>query len=142
MKSLNVTNLGAIRNELNRYKKGKKFDIWQFNQVARLAWLGKVTLQPLAPEDPECESFLLHVADPGEFAAHFLDPDQDLVGHMHIVDHAQGAALAKILEQGVRDRAGLYQELRRRDFYFEHFFEAEDGAPDPAGGDPAGRDGG
>lgn len=140
MKSLKVTNLGTIRNELNKYKKGKKFDIWQFNQVARLAWLGKVTLQPLDVEDAECESFLLYVDEPGEFPAHFLDPDRDLVGHMHIVDRDQGLAFAKILEQGVRDRAGLYQELRQRDFYFEHFFTHGPGeggdASDTEGGPP------
>jgi hypothetical protein len=46
MKSLKISNLGEIRNELNKYKKGKKFDIHQFNQVARLAWLGKLVIQP------------------------------------------------------------------------------------------------
>ena len=50
MKSIKVTNLGEIRNELNKYKKGKKFDIHQFNQIARLAWLGKIVMQPLDPE--------------------------------------------------------------------------------------------
>ena len=30
MKSLKVANLGAIRNELNQYKKGKKFNFEHF----------------------------------------------------------------------------------------------------------------
>ncbi|HQU16043.1 MAG: hypothetical protein B7Z66_01040 [Chromatiales bacterium 21-64-14] len=131
MKSLKVTNLGEIRNELNKYKKGKKFDIWQFNQVARLAWLGKLTLQPLDSEDAECKAYLAYVAYPDELAAHFLEPDEDLMGHMHIVDGDQAAALAKVIEQGVRERAALYQELRQRDFYFGHFFaqDTPDGSP-------------
>lgn len=128
MKSLKVTNLGEIRNELNKYKKGRKFDIWQFNQVARLAWLGKLTLQPLDPQDPECRSYLAYVAYPDELAAHFLEPDEDLAGHIHIVDGAQAAALAKVLEQGVHQRAAEFQALRQRDFYFEHFFDQD--APD------------
>ena len=93
MKSIKVSNLGEIRNELNKYKKGKKFDIHQFNQVARLAWLGKVALQPLDPEDPDCKSLLLYVDYPEELAQHFLDTDQELLGHMHIVDGEQGQAL-------------------------------------------------
>jgi hypothetical protein len=126
VKSIKVTDLSAIRNELKRYKSGKKFDINQFNQVARLAWLGKVVMQPLDPQDPECKAYLLFADHPDALSGHFLNPDQDLVGAMHIVDGEQGEALAKIIEQGVHDRAALYQELAQRDFYFPHFFKPED----------------
>jgi hypothetical protein len=134
MKSIKVSNLGEIRNELNKYKKGKKFDIHQFNQVARLAWLGKVALQPLDPEDADCKSLLLYVDYPEELAQHFLDTDQELLGHMHIVDGEQGQALVDILRSGVEERAKLYQELSRNDFYFRHFYE-DDKAPAPNDGD-------
>jgi hypothetical protein len=126
MKSIKVSNLGEIRNELNKYKKGKKLDIGQFNQVARLAWLGKVVMQPLDPEDPECQSLLLYCEQPDELAAHFLDLDDDLVGHMHILDGEQGRALIEILRAGVEERAKLYQELSRNDFYFRHFYGKKD----------------
>ena len=49
MKSIQITDLGALRNELAKYKKGKKLGIRQFNQAARLAWLGKAVLSPLDP---------------------------------------------------------------------------------------------
>lgn len=122
MKSIKVTNLGEIRNELNKYKKGKKFDIYQFNQVARLAWLGKIIMHPLDREDPECRSFLMYCEPLDEFQNHFLDIDEDLVGQMHIVDGEQAEALANILRMGVEERAGLYQSLRQRDFYFDQFY--------------------
>ncbi len=125
MRSLKVTNLNEIRNELNKYKKGKKLDIHQFNQVARLAWLGKIVLQPLDPLDPECESALVYVDYPDEIAMHVLDPDEDLVGRIHIVDAEQSRALAAILEKGMQDRVALYRDLARRDFYFRQFFEDE-----------------
>lgn len=128
MKSIRIENAGAIRNELNKYKYGKKFDIPQFNQLARLAWLGRVTLQPLDPEDPECAAMLLYVDYPGELEGHILDTDQDLLGHMHIVDGDQAKALIAILRQGVEERAALYRELRQKDFYFGQFHRADDGA--------------
>ena len=131
MKSIKVTNLGEIRNEVNKYKKGKKFDINQFNQIARLAWLGKIVLQPLDPQDPECKAYLLFADYPDELAAHFLDPDHDLVGQMHIVDGQQGDALAEILRAGVEERAKLYQELSRNDFYFRHFYKESEGKEGP-----------
>ena len=123
MKSIKVTNLGEIRNELNKYKKGKKFDIHQFNQIARLAWLGKIVMQPLDPEDPETKSYLLYADFPDALAEHILDTDQELIGQMHIVDAQQGDALAEILRAGVEERAKMYQELRRNDFYFRHFYK-------------------
>lgn len=133
MKSIKVTNLGEIRNELNKYKKGKKFDIHQFNQIARLAWLGKIVMQPLDPEDPETKSFLLYADFPDGLAEHILDTDQELIGQMHIVDAQQGEALIEILRAGVEERAKMYEELRRNDFYFRHFYK-----PKPEkGGEPA-----
>ncbi|MFO8002613.1 hypothetical protein [Thioalkalivibrio sp.] len=126
MKSLKVTNIGEIRNELNKYKRGKKFDIHQFNQVARLAWLGRVVMQPLDPEDPECKSFLIFIQEPDELPAHFLDTDQDLMGAMHIVDGEQAEALIQVLRSGVEERAKLYEDLSRSDFYFRYFYRPKD----------------
>lgn len=125
MKSIKISNLGEIRNELNKYKKGKKFDINQFNQMARLAWLGKIVMHPLDPLDEKCEAFLLYCERPDEFQGYFLDPDQDLVGQMHIVDGEQGQALSRILQRGVEERALLYQDLSRRDFYFGEFYRSK-----------------
>jgi len=128
MKSIRIENAGAIRNELNKYKHGRKLDISQFNQVARLAWLGKLVLQPLDPEDAECRALLVYAQEPSELAAHVLDVDGDLLGHMHVVDGEQGRALIEVLRQGVQERARLYQELKQRDFYFAHFYHGDDGA--------------
>jgi hypothetical protein len=139
MKSVKITNIGDIRNELNRYRRGKKFDIHQFNQVARLAWLGRVVMQPLDPEDAQCKSFLLFVQEPDELAAHFLDTDGDLAGAMHIVDGEQAQALIQVLRSGVEERARLYEDLSRNDFYFRYFYrpgegEASEDAAAPARG--------
>jgi len=49
MKGIQITDLSALRNDLAKYKKGKKLGIRQFNQTARLAWLGKAVLSPLDP---------------------------------------------------------------------------------------------
>jgi len=139
MKSLKVTNIGEIRNELNKYKRGKKFDIHQFNQVARLAWLGRVLMQPLDQEDPECKSFLMFVQEPDELPAHFLDTDQDLMGAMHIVDGEQAEALIQVLRSGVEERAKLYEDLSRSDFYFRYFYRPKgEQAPEGAGTGPQG----
>lgn len=126
MKQIKVTDIGAIKNELRKYKAGKKFDINQFNQIARLAWFGKVTMQPLDPEDPSCKSFLVFADFPDPFIEHFLSTDEDLIGRMHIVDSEQAQALIKIIEQGVQERAELYQSMKQRDFYFKHFYESDD----------------
>jgi hypothetical protein len=122
MKASRITNISDIRNELNRYRRGRKFDIHQFNQVARLAWLGRVVMQPLDPEDAECKSFLLFVQEPDELAAHFLDTDRELAGAMHIVDGEQAEALIQVLRSGVEERARLYEDLSRSDFYFRYFY--------------------
>jgi hypothetical protein len=122
MKRIPITDLHQLRNELNKYKKGVKFDIRQFNQVARLAWLGKIVMMPLDPTDPDTRSFLMYVDYPDAFVANFVHPDEDLVGRIFIVDAEQGQALAEIVEEGVRERAALYEALERRDFYFQKFF--------------------
>lgn len=125
MKAPRITNISEIRNELNRYKRGRKFDIHQFNQVARLAWLGKVIMQPLDPEDAECKAFLLFIQEAEALAAHFLDTDEELTGAMHIVDGEQAEALIQVLRSGVEERAKLFEDLARSDFYFRYFYRPE-----------------
>jgi len=126
MKSIKITDISTIKNQLRKYTAGKKFDINQFDQIARLAWLGKVVLQPLEPTDPDCKSLLVYAEYPDDMVEHFLRTDDDLLGHMHIVDAEQGAALIKILEQGVKERAALYADLKQRGFYFDHFYKPDD----------------
>lgn len=125
MKSIKVTDIGTIKNQLRKYTAGKKFDINQFDQMARLAWLGKLVLQPLEPTDPECKSLLVYAEYPDNMIEHFLRTDDDLLGHIHVVDAEQGAALIKILEQGVNERANLYADLKQRGFYFDHFYKPD-----------------
>ncbi len=134
MKSAKGSNLGEIRNELNRYKKGEKFDIHQFNQIARLAWLGKVSLQPLDPQDSECRAYLMHVDHLDGLPSHIINADDELLGHIFIVDGEQGDALVKTLRTGVEERARLYHELNNRDFYFRHFFQSDAGSADASRG--------
>ena len=126
MKTIKITDFNEVKNELRKYKIGKKLDINQFNQIARLAWLGKAVMQPLEPTDPETESMLVYVDYPDEMAQHFLNTDQDLIGHIHIVDKDQSKALIKTMELGVRERAALYQDLQKRDFYFNHFYQSDE----------------
>ncbi|WP_024327092.1 hypothetical protein [Thioalkalivibrio sp. AKL19] len=134
MKSMKIANIGEIRNELNKYKKGKKLDIHQFNQVARLAWLGKIVMQPLDLEDPECKSFLVYIQEPEELAAHFLDTDQELTGGIHIIDGEQAMAMVEIMRSGVEERAKLYEDLSRSDFYFRYFYQpGQEEKPDDSG---------
>jgi hypothetical protein len=38
--------------------------------------------------------------------------------------------LAKVFEQGMQQRQSLYQELKQRDFYFDHFYEDKDSKKD------------
>lgn len=130
MKSIRLTDVGALRNELGKYRKGKKLDIRLFNQVARLAWLGKIVLCPLDPEDPECKSWLLHMQPLEGLAAEVIKVDEDLNGmpfasRIHILDAEQGSALAAILREGMEQRARDLDALNRRDFYFEKFFDRE-----------------
>ncbi|MDA8361014.1 MAG: hypothetical protein M0Z44_03325 [Gammaproteobacteria bacterium] len=126
MKSIKVTDIGQLKNELNKYRKGKKLEIRQFNQAARLAWLGKVTMMPLEPEDPESESYLVYVDFPEGLSAQLLNIDEDLVGRILVLDGEQGRYLAEIIEQGVHERAALYRDLDKRDFYFGKFYKPTD----------------
>lgn len=125
MKSIKITDVSQLKNELNKYKKGKKLDIRQFNQAARLAWLGKLVMAPLDPEDPQTQSYLIYIDYPEPFAEHFLNLDEDLIGHLFILDAEQGRHLADIMQQGVRERAAQLEALDKRDFYFSKFFTAQ-----------------
>lgn len=137
MKEIKVTDLSQIKNELAKYKKGKKLDIRHFNQVARLAWLGRIVLCPLDPEDPQCRAFLLHLQPPDELAARILTLDEDLNGQpflsqIHILDAEQGEYLAQIFREGMEHRVRTLQDLERRDFYFDKYFKG--GASGPGAG--------
>jgi hypothetical protein len=134
MKQIKVTDVGQLKNELNKYKKGKKLDIRHFNQVARLAWLGKITMSRLDPEDPDCRAYLLHVEYPGGLAEHFIDLDEDLMSQIHILDGEQGDYIAQVLKDGMAERIAQLKDLNRRDFYFGKFFKPEQGKS-PAGED-------
>ena len=127
MKGIQITDLGALRNDLAKYKKGKKLGIRQFNQAARLAWLGKAVLSPLDPEDAECKAWLLYLQRPEGLAEHCLVIDEDLLQFIHILDAEQGTHLAAVLEQGVNERAAALDGLNRRDFYLEKYFDPEQG---------------
>ena len=129
MKSIKVTDVGSLKNELNKYKKGKKLDIRYFNQAARLAWLGKITMSPLDAEDETCQSWLLHVQAPEGFLAHFLTVDEDLINEIHVLDAEQGQYLIEIMRAGLAARAGELEDLNRRDFYFDKFFKGGAAAP-------------
>ena len=133
MKEIRIADVGTLKNELAKYKKGKKLDIRQFNQVARLAWLGMIVLSPLDPEDPECKAWLLYIRRPEGLAEHCLVIGEDLLQQIHILDAEQGEHLAAIIEQGVRERAAQLDDLNRRDFYFEKYFKA--GGAEKKGGE-------
>ena len=124
MKSIGFADLGALKNELRKYKHGRKLDIRQFNQAARLAWLGLAALSPLDPEDPECRAWLLHLERPGGVAAKVLTLDEDLLGRIHVLDAEQGERLAEILREGFEARTADLAALERRDFYLGKFFRA------------------
>ena len=126
MKSIDVADIGALKNELRKYKLGKKLDISQFNQAARLAWLGRIVLSPLDPEDPECRAWLLHLERPEGLAGEMLELDVELIGRIHILDAEQGERLAEILREGFEARARELDALSRRDFYLGKFFRPKD----------------
>ncbi|MDA8224417.1 MAG: hypothetical protein M0T86_00710 [Betaproteobacteria bacterium] len=128
MKSIKVTDVGAIKNELNKYKKGKKLDIQTFNQAARLAWLGKIVMSPLDPEDSECRAWLVYAQPLQGMEASFVDIDDSLYELIHIVDAEQGQYLADIMRAGLTARAEELDALNRRDFYFGKFFRAGNAA--------------
>lgn len=128
MKEIKLTDVGQLRNELAKYKRGRKLDIRLFNQVARLAWLGKIVLCPLDPEDRECKAWLLHLEAPEGLAAEIIKVDEDLNGmpfasQIHILDAEQGEALAAIFREGMEHRARELQALERREFYLEKLFK-------------------
>jgi hypothetical protein len=130
MKQIKLTDVGQLKNELAKYKKGRKLDIRLFNQVARLAWLGRIVLCPMDPEDPDCKAWLLHMQPLAGLAAEIIKVDEDLNGlpfasQIHILDAGQGAALAEIFREGMEQRARDLQALEARDFYFEKFFIRE-----------------
>jgi hypothetical protein len=127
MKSIDIADVGALKNELRKYKLGKKLDIGQFNQAARLAWLGRIVLSPLDPEDPDCKAWLLHLERPEGLAGEMLEFDVELLGRIHILDAQQGERLAEILREGFEARARELDALSRRDFYLGKFFRPEDG---------------
>ena len=131
MKEIKLTDVGQLRNELARYKKGKKLDIRHFNQVARLAWLGKIVLSPLDPQDPGCRAYLLYMHPLDGLAAQLITLDEDLGGmpftsQIHILDAEQGARLAEIFRAGMQGRVNRLEALNARDFYFENFFDQDD----------------
>ena len=131
MKEIKLTDVGQLRNELAKYRKGKKLDIRLFNQVARLAWLGKIVLCRLDPEDPACTAWLLHLQPLEGLAGEIIRVDEDLNGipfasQIHMLDAEQGAALAAIFRQGMEQRALELRALEERDFYFERFFRCEE----------------
>ena len=128
MKEIKLTDVGQLRNELAKYKKGKKLDIRLFNQVARLAWLGKIVLCPLDPEDAECKAWLLHLQPLEGLAAEIIRVDEDLNGQpftsqIHILDAEQGGYLAQIFQEGMQQRARELEALNQRDFYLGKFFQ-------------------
>lgn len=128
MKEIRLTDVGQLRNELAKYRNGKKLDIRLFNQVARLAWLGKIVLCPLDPEDSACKAWLLRLEPLDGLAAEIVRVDEDLNGmpfasQIHVLDAAQGEALAAIFKEGMEFRARELQALEGREFYLEKFFQ-------------------
>jgi hypothetical protein len=130
MREIKLTDVSQLKNELNKYKKGKKLDIRLFNQVARLAWLGRIVLSPLDPEDPDCRAWLLYLQPLEGLAREIIALDEDLNGmpftsQIHILDAEQGGRLAQIFQEGMRQRARELEALNQREFYLENFFNAE-----------------
>jgi hypothetical protein len=121
-KTVSVTDVGALKNALRRYTHGQKLEIAQFNQVARLAFLGRIVLSPLDPEDADCRAWLLHLERPEGMAAELLHVDEALFGRIHVLDAEQGRALAEILREGFEARARDLEALAQRDFYLAKFF--------------------
>jgi hypothetical protein len=121
-----VTDAGALKNALRKYTRGAKLTISQFNQAARLAWLGRVVLSPLDPADPECRAWLLHLERPEGLAGELLHIDEDLLGRIHVLDAEQGEHLVEILQEGVAARAGDLAELDAKDFYLQRFMRTDE----------------
>jgi hypothetical protein len=128
MKEIKLTDVGQLKNELAKYKKGKKLDIRLFNQVARLAWLGKIVLSPLDPGNPECKAYLLHLQPLEGLQREIVTLDEDLNGmpfasQIHVLDAEQGDRLAGIFRAGMQHRVRELETLNGREFYLENFFE-------------------
>ncbi|WP_414039916.1 hypothetical protein ACJU26_12265 [Acidithiobacillus sp. M4-SHS-6] len=126
MKSIPITDVSSLKNELNKYKMGKKLEIPRFNQLARMAYMGRLVMTPLDPEDPACKSFLVHVQEPLGLAAHFIDLDEDLQDAILILDSEQAMAMADIMQAGVEERVRWHEALNERDFYFSSFYRPKD----------------
>ena len=130
MKSIKVTDVGSLKNELNKYKKGKKLGIGQFNQAARLAWLGKIVMSALDPEDSDNRAWLLYVQPLEGLATNFIEVDEELLTQIHILDAEQGLYLTEILRDGMVARAKEFERLNQRDFYFGKFFKSDENKAD------------
>ncbi|MCE5361088.1 hypothetical protein [Candidatus Igneacidithiobacillus taiwanensis] len=126
MKTIPIADVSTLKNELNKYKKGKKLEIPRFNQLARMAYLGRLVMAPLDPEDPACTAYLVHVQELTGLAAHFIELDEDLIDGILILDGEQAMAMADIMQKGVEDRARWHEELNQRDFYFSSFYRPKD----------------
>lgn len=122
-----IADVGALKNALRKYTRGRKLTIPEFNQAARLAWLGCIALSPLDPEDAECRSWLLHLQRPDGLAGELLHLDESLMSRMHVLDAEQGEKLAEILREGVEARVESLSSLDRRDFYLGKFMRADGG---------------
>lgn len=126
MKSIPVVDSGSLESALRKYTHGRKLDIRQFNQAARLAGLDLVSLSPLDPEAPECKAWILHLEQPVGLAAKVLELDEDLMSRMHVLDAEQGAHLADLLRTGFEARANDLQSLARCEFYLEKYFDSSE----------------
>ncbi|OCB03540.1 hypothetical protein BBC27_07395 [Acidithiobacillus ferrivorans] len=126
MKSIPITDVSSLKNELKKYKMGKKLEIPRFNQLARMAYMGRLVMTPLDPEDPSCKSFLVHIQETQGLAAHFIDLDEDLQDTILILDSEQSMAMAGIMQAGVEERVLWHQALNERDFYFSAFYRPKD----------------
>lgn len=130
MKNIPIADLSALKNELAKYKKGRKLEIRLFNQVARLAWLGRIVLCPLEREDPGCKAWLLYLQPLEGLERELIRVDEEANGmpfasQIHILDAEQGEALAAIFKEGMERRVRELEALKKREFYFEKFFSAE-----------------
>lgn len=123
-----VADVGALKNALRKYTHGRKLTIPEFNQAARLAWLGRIALSPLDPDDGESRAWILHLLPPEGLAEQVLHLDEALMSRMHVLDAEQGGKLAAILREGIEARASELQRLDGRDFYLERFMKPEAGA--------------
>ncbi|OIO54242.1 MAG: hypothetical protein COX57_00255 [Alphaproteobacteria bacterium CG_4_10_14_0_2_um_filter_63_37] len=121
-----VADLATLKNQLKRWTQGKKLEIADFNIAARLAWLGHAVLRKVDPEDPQVASWFVYIAPPTAMEQAMLELDEEWFDAIFLVDGDQAAALAKIIEEGVRARMGAIETLIGRDFYFEAFFHGEE----------------